>query len=127
MNLKRNFKYIKFSDLIIFLFLIIISLIGILITGDILNNNNDIYIEVDGKLKYVLSIEEDKIISIRGILGYTQIEIKNKKVRVISSPCKNKDCIKQGWIDKGIIICLPNRVIIRIGKDKKEIIDGITG
>lgn len=127
MNLKSIFKNTKYSDLIVFVLLIIFPLIGILITRDIINSSHNVYIEVDEKLSYILSLDEDKIISVKGIIGYTQIEIKNKKVRVISSPCKNKDCIKQGWVDKGTIICLPNRVIIRIGKNKKEMIDGITG
>lgn len=127
MNLKKIFNGVKTTDFLIFAVLIIISSVCILITKQTITGNNNVYVEVDGKLSYVLSIDENRIISVKGIIGYTQIEIKNKMVRVIDSPCKNKDCIKQGWINKGTIICLPNRVFIRIGNEEKDIIDGITG
>ncbi|HRR92028.1 MAG TPA: NusG domain II-containing protein [bacterium] len=42
--------------------------------------------------------------------------MKNRKVRILSSPCPDKLCVKQGYISESgqVIICLPNRVVIKI-------------
>lgn len=127
MNFKSIFENSKPLDYFIFIFLIIFSLFGILITRQIKTDNSNVYIEVDGKLIYILPINKDKKILVKGALGLTEIEIKNKMVRIVDSPCKNKNCVKQGWINKGTIICLPNRVIVRVGNDNKHKIDGFTG
>jgi len=59
-----------------------------------------------------------------------EIEVKDKRVRVINPPCKRKICAQTGWIDKPYqtIICVPNRVVIDLlgGEDDDEL-DGITG
>lgn len=127
MNFKSIFENSKPLDYFIFIFLIIFSLFGILITRQIKTDNSNVYIEVDGKLIYILPINKDKKIFVKGALGLTEIEIKNKMVRIVNSPCKNKNCVKQGWINKGTIICLPNRVTVRVGNDNKHKIDGFTG
>ena len=127
MNFKSIFETSKPLDYFIFIFLIIFSLFGILITRQIKTDNSNVYIEVDGKLIYILPINKDKKIFVKGALGLTEIEIKNKMVRIVNSPCKNKNCVKQGWINKGTVICLPNKVIVRVGNDNKHKIDGFTG
>ncbi|MBF0517474.1 MAG: NusG domain II-containing protein [Nitrospirae bacterium] len=67
-------------------------------------------IEVDNKLLYRLPIGQDKTIEI----GHMTVEIKNGKVRVADSDCPGKICLRQGWIDRGSIVCLPNRVVITV-------------
>lgn len=63
-----------------------------------------------------LPLSEDKTIEIPGPLGKSVVEIKNRKVRILSSPCPDKLCVKQGYISESgqVIICLPNRVVIKI-------------
>ena len=45
-----------------------------------------------------------------------KIEVKNGKIRVLSSDCPNKICVKRGFISKKgeSIICAPNKVMILI-------------
>jgi len=54
--------------------------------------------------------------SVRGDLGIGVFEIENGRVRMVSSPCRDKICIHRGRIDQAgeTIICLPNRVAIRV-------------
>ncbi|OGW31865.1 MAG: hypothetical protein A2088_02085 [Nitrospirae bacterium GWD2_44_7] len=90
----------------------------------------DVRIEVNGKLAYKLPLNNNAIIAVKGIDGDTVVEIKNRKVRITESPCPNKICIHNGWIDRGAIACLPNRVTVFVdsseGKENKAI-DAITG
>ncbi len=78
-------------------------------------------IEVNGRLVYVLPIDKDRTVSVEGPEGRTVIEIKDHRLRVTESPCHNKLCIKQGWIESGAIVCLPNRVVVTIGDQKMKL------
>jgi|YelNatPaOPRAMG01_1025707.scaffolds.fasta_scaffold00033_39 hypothetical protein len=76
--------------------------------------NNKEIMKIDLK-----NIKEKKFFSIDGILGKSYFEYDPKNgVRMISSPCPDKYCIKQGWIKKigSSIICLPNRVVLILEK-----------
>ena len=86
-------------------------------------------IEVDGRPVYVLPLDKDRIVSVEGPRGRTIVEIKNHRVRIADSPCPNKLCIKQGWIDSGGLVCLPNKVVVTIGghEGKYKAVDAITG
>jgi hypothetical protein len=66
-------------------------------------------------------ISQNTSINVPGPLGYTNIEIKSGKVRVISSPCPNKLCMHMGKIENAgeSIICIPNKVYVII-KGKKR-------
>ncbi|MBN1327399.1 MAG: NusG domain II-containing protein [Candidatus Cloacimonetes bacterium] len=57
------------------------------------------------------SLASDGIIEIDdGIL----VEIREGKVRMLSSTCKNQYCVRQGWSDTYPIICVPNRISVVI-------------
>ena len=67
-------------------------------------------------------------VSVYGALGTTTIEIKEKKVRVVSSPCPQKMCVKMGWRSKNgdTIVCVPNKVVVKIvSACQKQKIDAI--
>ena len=68
---------------------------------------------VDGYDKtYEYSLDENGIHQIPGPLGNTTIEIRDRKVRIIESPCPGKNCVNQGW--DNLIVCLPNKVIVTV-------------
>lgn len=73
-------------------------------------------------------IEEISLYQNREILvenGYTnKIVIKDKKVAIAESDCPGADCVYSGWISQAgrSLVCLPNRVEIRIeGKEAEEV------
>lgn len=57
-----------------------------------------------------------------------KIEIKNGRVRVIEAHCPNKICEGMGWIDKAgdSIVCVPNRLVIKLIGGGEGEIDGIS-
>lgn len=97
-----------------FLLLIILSLSGIFFIKEILPESQTVLIDADGKPAYVLPFNEDKTVSVEGSEGKTIVEIRGKKVRIMDSPCRNKICIRQGWVETGGVVCLPNRVVVTI-------------
>jgi hypothetical protein len=63
-----------------------------------------------------LSLNQDRVVEITGPLGTSTIEIKQGKVRFVSSPCANQYCVHQGWLHRAgqAAICLPNRVSLEL-------------
>ncbi|MCX7793891.1 MAG: NusG domain II-containing protein [Thermodesulfovibrionales bacterium] len=119
-----NRKAFSIFDGILIACLLGFSLSGITFMHKLSPADNSVIIEVDGRLYGVYQLSEDRILSVEGPLGRTVIEIKEKKVRVLSSPCTNKFCVHQGFLNQGSIICIPNRVVIIIGASP---VDAITG
>ncbi|MBF0540005.1 MAG: NusG domain II-containing protein [Nitrospirae bacterium] len=131
---KTNLDFLKFGllpqirigDFLLFILLLILSIGGMFyVYGGETNNGNRVIIEVNNIEQFNLPIDVDKVIDLRHLL----VEIKDKKVRVKDADCQNKLCVKQGWIDRGSIICLPNRVVIIIKniKNNHAVIDAISG
>lgn len=48
------------------------------------------------------------------------VEIKNNKVRMKKSSCKNQLCVKQGWSANNPIICVPNKVAVKLKVSEKK-------
>lgn len=66
--------------------------------------------------QWVYDLSVNTTASFSGPVGTTTIEVRDGKVRVIDSDCRNKVCIAAGWISKTgqWIVCLPNDVFILI-------------
>ena len=63
-----------------------------------------------------------KQLEITGPLGTSIIEIRDRQVRFIDSPCRGKQCIMTGWLNKDgqLAACLPNGVTVQIiGRDQR--------
>ncbi|MDP3259113.1 MAG: NusG domain II-containing protein, partial [Thermodesulfovibrionales bacterium] len=118
------------ADILLLAALIIISISGFIFIKKAFPQGTDVKIEVNGKLAYKLPLNSDATIAVKGIIGDTIVEIKNRKVRIKESPCPNKICVHIGWIDRGAVICLPNRVTVFIDSSEvreNKAIDAITG
>ena len=75
---------------------------------------------------YEYSASKDGVYTVQGELGETTCEIKDRRVRIIDSPCPNKPCISQGWHNP--LVCLPNKVIISVeGESGKNATDESNG
>jgi hypothetical protein len=117
------------ADKVLLSVLILVSLSGIVFIQEVLPKGRTVLIEVDGHPLYVLPLDRDRIVEVEGPRGMTVIEIRQEKVRIKDSPCPTKQCVKQGWIDHGVLVCLPNKVVITIGNERDDgetVVDAIT-
>lgn len=111
-------RYITRGDLVLILFLLMASgLIIILTRYGSLDGSYIMVITDNGTKRFKL--DERRIIDAEGPLGITKIEIREGKVRIVSSPCKGKVCVGYGWARKEgeVVICMPNHVQVRILKE----------
>jgi len=117
------------ADKVLISVLILVSLSGIVFIQEVMPKARNVLIEVDGHPLYVLPMGRDGIVEVEGPRGKTIVELKQEKVRVKDSPCPAKQCVKQGWAEHGVIVCLPNKVVITIGNDGDDVdtvVDAIT-
>ena len=125
--MKRALSNTTIADRVLFLFLIIASVIGMLYSREALSQGPDVVIDIKGKPVYSLSLETDREMVIEGSHGNAVVEIKGGRVRMREAPCDNHICIKQGWITRGTIVCLPNSIVVIVGTGTRKNIDAITG
>jgi len=116
-------------DIILIAGLLAVAIVGLGVVRFRTGGTSEVVISVDGEEAIRVPLSEDRRFSVDGKFGKTEIEIKDKRVRVVDSPCKRKICVQSGWIDRPYqtIICVPNRVVINLqsSKDRREL-DGVT-
>lgn len=72
---------------------------------------------VSGKQQMKLPLAENRRVEVRGPLGTSTIEVRDRRVRVVDSPGRRKLCVRQGWLSQSgeSAICLPNQVVVQVG------------
>ena len=90
---------------------------------------NWVVVTVNQKETIRLPLKTDQITHVKGPLGLTEVEIKNGRARILRSPCKNKVCIKSGYIRYAdrLAACIPNRVVVRIVGKNHRGVDAVVG
>ena len=88
-----------------------------------------VVVTVNQKETIRLPLDQDQKTHVKGPIGLTEIEVKNGQARIIRSPCKNKVCIKSGYIRYAdrLAACIPNRVVIRIVGKSHRGVDAVIG
>ena len=129
MSGKNRIKltFCKGDAVVIFLVSMLAILIGVLFvkaTGT--DKGETVVIYKEGNKVQEISLHENTVILIEN--SYTnKVMVKDKKVAIVESDCPGMDCVHSGWINgKGrSLICLPNRVEIRIEGEMESEVDFI--
>ncbi|NOZ24852.1 MAG: NusG domain II-containing protein [Nitrospirae bacterium] len=125
--IRETFREITIYDWILFAALTLFSISGSFLVKGLASTGDTATVEVNGKLLYRLSLTEDRTVEVQGPIGVTRIEVRQGRIRIADSPCPNKLCVRQGWTERGAIICLPNRVVVTIGGGATGEVDAISG
>ena len=126
-RLKKALRNTTIADRILFLFLVIASIAGMFYTREALSQGAEVVIEVSGKPVFTASLYTDREVPVEGLHGHAVVEIRDGKVRMKEARCNNHICMKQGWITRGTIVCLPNSIVVISGSGMKKDLDAITG
>ncbi|HNX00461.1 MAG TPA: NusG domain II-containing protein [Candidatus Cloacimonadota bacterium] len=114
--LKRVWRRLTYSDKILIFVLILIS---IAMTFLFPHHRKQGIVEVYQNNEMIAEYPLDKDRQFE-ILPGCNAEIKDGKVRMLNSPCKNKLCVKQGWSDFAPIVCMPEKVSLIIRNDNQK-------
>jgi len=115
---ENRFRPLRTGDI----FIIILFLLSVFFLPK--KHGEKVIVSVDKTRTFVYPLNQDREFIINGKLGTAKVEIGDGRVRILNSPCPLKICEKKGWIsNKGdFIICIPNRVVIRITGEKYDAI-----
>jgi hypothetical protein len=85
-------------------------------------------IRAGDKLVGRYSLNNYKLIDVPGRLGTTSVLIENGRARIQSSPCPHKICCGMGDIgtEGGLLVCVPNEVIVAIAGEPAEDLDAVS-
>ncbi|GAB6169187.1 flavin-based extracellular electron transfer system protein EetA [Clostridium carnis] len=118
-------------DIIIIVFLMIMSFIPEVILGVILKNGyNSTYAEITVAGKHYKNVPlsahaGEDILDIKTEYGENVIIVKDNKIGIIEADCPDKVCMNPEFIEKPgeSLVCLPNRLMIQIkGETEDDII-----
>ena len=108
---------IKKRDIII-LSAILLLCISFFILPKLLNSGETAEISIDGRIVKTISLEKNDTFELNSFT----IDVRDGAICVLDSPCHDKICVHTGYISKPsqTIVCLPERLIIKIKGEDKE-------
>jgi len=121
-------RLFTWSDLILILSILFIAIVSPFFIGVYSQMGGEVVIEYEGgRIIKPLNNWAERL-ELKGPLGVSLAEVERGRVRMISSPCPGKVCTHSGWISKRgqSIVCVPNRIIIRINGRAKEKYDALS-
>ena len=122
-------KYFTKGDIVLVVSLFILSVASLAGVRNLYKSGKNVVVEVEGRHVLELSLGKNVTKSVKGPLGETIVIIEKGKAKVIESPCPHKYCIRMGQINRRgeVIVCVPNRVVVKIrGGSEEESYDGVT-
>ncbi|NMB46890.1 MAG: NusG domain II-containing protein [Firmicutes bacterium] len=131
----KQSRYFRPGDLIIYIALLSIFALGVAIAaGDQHSASSTAVVTLDGREVHRVNLDtvakpyEFRVETPQG--GYNLIRVEQGRIRVLEASCPDKIDVKQGWIGRAnqSIVCLPNRLVIRVLRDgpaSESTIDGL--
>ncbi len=128
-QLKAVWQLLTTGDKILASSLILISILSFAILKAVNRPGQIAVIKVENQQKFSKNLNRDEKFGAGGYIGETTIEIVNKAIRVVSSDCPQRLCVRQGSITRTgeIIVCVPNKLTISIEGRRKNKFDAVTG
>lgn len=96
---------------------LVIMALTVLFCLSVIKDKQSSYVKISSpEGTFLYPISEDASYTINGKLGVSIIEVRDKKVSFVESPCPNKNCITDGSISSpgAFLACLPNGVYVTI-------------
>lgn len=122
------FKIITLGDKILVGFIITLGVLSLVALNHLRQPGDQVIIEVNGQIVQQLDLKASQEITATGSIGKTTIKIDQGEAQVIHSDCPEKICIKTGKITRTgeIIVCVPNKVVVKIAGKANNQFDVIT-
>jgi hypothetical protein len=117
------------GDTVLIAFCLALSIVlFFLLPGLVVSGGSEVVIRSNERVAGRYSLDEDRRIEVPGPIGSTAVRVESGRVCVESSPCANKVCIHMGTIGRegGLIVCVPNRVIVTVGNGTPEGVDAVS-
>ncbi len=111
----------KYDYIFISIILVISIILFILLNN---NSSNYAYVYYDNNLVNTIPLNINKEYEVDGYNGKVILEVSNNKLRVKEEISPLHICSKQGWMNRGTIVCLPNKIVINFENDYLDVRTG---
>jgi hypothetical protein len=121
-------KIITPGDKILVVLIFTLGIVSLVALKHLRQPGDSVIIEVKGQVVQQMDLNTSQEITVNGSLGQTTIKIDHGAAQVIHSDCPEKVCVKTGKITHAgeIIVCVPNKVVVKIIGKQKNPFDVIT-
>ena len=131
-TLKKRLKIweiLTSADRLLYFLLIGLSALSLFAAHELQPEGNEVIVESQNQVVYNGSIQKNRHLEIKGLIGITVVEIQNGKVWVSDSDCPYHICVASGKIHRAgdVIVCIPNKVVVKVKKHGRSTYDAITG
>jgi hypothetical protein len=110
------FKIITPGDKILVVLILVIGIGGLFAINWFKQPGERVVIEVNGQEVQRLDLDRSQEIVVKGPIGETRIKIDRGAVQVLASDCSEKICVLTGKIRHAgeMIVCVPNKVVVKV-------------
>ena len=124
-NIQQHFTL---ADKVLIGCLILLSFASYPLVRHMTKGGDTVQIEVNSIVYTAVPLHTNQSLSVPGPLGNTIVVVQDGEVFVIESPCRAKICIRTGHISHNgqLIVCAPNKVVVRVTGDEEPEYDAIT-
>ncbi len=122
-------QYIRPADWVLIAFLLVTAVLSFfLIPRWLMSGATDVEILSRDKILRRYPLNEDRRVEVPGPLGISEVTIKGGRVRIQSSPCPHKTCMAMGDVgtEGGILVCLPNEIVVSVGNGQPDGLDAVS-
>jgi hypothetical protein len=69
-----------------------------------------------------VELAQDARFEVRGRIGPSRLEIRDRQVRFVDSPCVGRYCVHAGWLSRSgqVAACLPNGIVVEVAGGDRE-------
>ena len=119
---------LKVGDVVLIGVLCLAIPLSALIVRRMQQQGQTVSVWVDREKVYRLSLSEDREISLMGPLGETRVCVADNRVWITQAPCPHKTCMRMGKVTRAgdMIVCIPNKIFIRVEGERETVLDGVT-
>jgi hypothetical protein len=116
------------GDKILIAALLLVSLASLFFIDRLIPRGSVAVVAVDGQERLRLTLSQDGRREVAGPLGETIVEVRDGRARVVESPCPHRICVRTGWAARSgdMIVCVPNRVVVRVEGAREGDVDATT-
>lgn len=109
-------KIITPGDKILIALIVVVGILSLVTISRLRQPGDRVIIGVNGQEVQELNLDHPQEITVTGPIGKTIIKIDHGSVQVIASNCPEKACVRTGKIRHAgeMIVCVPNKVVIKI-------------
>lgn len=117
----------KKNDVILIGVILVLAVAGLLYMKMSQTTGDMVIVTVDGQVYKELPLGKDTTVEIEGVNGTNLLQIKDGYADIIEASCPDEVCVHAKSINHNeeTIVCLPNKVIVKVQSSNDSGLDGI--